>query len=178
MKALEHLHNKGVMHRDIKPENILLGKNGQVKLADFGLSIKVTSKLDRQIGTHWFMAPELIKSNKYDCKVDIWSFGIMLIEMIDGACPYSLVGGKTAMELIIRKGVPEIANKDAVDNVVKDLLRLCLKVDPKLRYTASELLDHALMKLVPENSEEKLAKLVVKVERKMNPKRCDECSVM
>ena len=180
LKALQHLHNNGFMHRDIKPENILLGKNGQVKLADFGLSTNEPSNLDREIGTYWFMAPELIESDAYDHKIDIWSLGVTLIEMIDVDYPDLNEDSDihAAAGLIIKNVIPQIENEDTVEDVVKDFLRRCLQVDSNLRHTASELLDHALMDCVTENSEKKLANLVGKFEGEMNLKCCGECSVM
>ena len=172
LQALEHLHKNGVMHRDIKPDNIIISKNGLVKLTDFGYSTQINSKLEPQIGTCWYMAPELIKSTRYDQSIDIWGLGISLIEMIDGVCPYANEDSPEVLEMIIKNGVPSLANEDETDKVVKDFLGHCLKVDPQLRYTASELLDHNLMKLVPHDTSQKLANLVtiaLKTDRKITP---------
>ena len=203
LKALKHLHNKGVMHRDIRPDNILLGKNGQVKLIDFGSSTKVT-ELHSLIGTRWFMAPELIESDVqvYDHKIDIWALGVTLIEMMDVVYPDLSEDSDihAAIKLIVESIEPQIVdnNVPVADTVVKDFLRHCLQVDPNLRPTASELLDHDLMEFALENSEEKLANLVVAAintkemendketvsslavpdEREMESKCCDKCSVM
>ena len=183
LRALEHLHENEFMHRNIRPENILLGKTGQVKVTDFHLSTNKTSNQNSQIGMRWYMAPELIESDEYDCKIDIWSLGFTLIDMMDVEHP-DLNEERdihAAIEQIIENVVPQIVNNDSVDDVVKDFLRRCLKVDPNLRCTASELLDHDLMKLVPDNCEKTVARLVVstlKDEREMKSKCCDKCSIM
>eukprot|EP00456_Euglypha_rotunda_P058819 TRINITY_DN4895_c0_g1_i3.p1 TRINITY_DN4895_c0_g1~~TRINITY_DN4895_c0_g1_i3.p1 ORF type:complete len:203 (-),score=15.46 TRINITY_DN4895_c0_g1_i3:14-622(-) len=90
--ALCHLHENKIVHRDIKAANILLTLNGMVKLTDFGIS-HVLSKADgsktRLAGSPLYMAPEVFKDTRPDFKSDIWSLGIMAIEMVDGKPPYA-----------------------------------------------------------------------------------------
>lgn len=84
--GVKFLHNLGKIHRDIKCANILLTTNGEVKLADFGVSAQLSDSMSRRasiVGSPCWMAPEIIE-NTYDFKCDIWSIGISAIEMAEG----------------------------------------------------------------------------------------------
>ncbi|KAG0075572.1 signal transducing kinase of the PAK [Podila epicladia] len=117
--GLEHLHSKGVIHRDIKSDNVLLALNGDIKLTDFGFCAQLKEsqgKRTTMVGTPYWMAPEVVTRKEYGPKVDIWSLGIMAIEMLEGEPPY----------------------------LNENPLR-CLEVDPEKRPTATELLRHPFL---------------------------------
>lgn len=91
LRALAFLHTNGVIHRDIKSDSILLSSDGRIKLSDFGFCAQISSELPKRksmVGTPYWMCPEIISRLPYDTAVDIWSFGIMVMEMVDGEPPF------------------------------------------------------------------------------------------
>jgi len=83
------MHQKKIIYRDLKPENIVLSMpdRGHLKMVDFGFSKKLNSKTSRTLtncGTPCYIAPEIIKNVPYSFEVDVWSFGVLLVEIISG----------------------------------------------------------------------------------------------
>ncbi|KAL0972975.1 hypothetical protein UPYG_G00197210 [Umbra pygmaea] len=148
LKALSVLHTQGVIHRDIKSDSILLTHDGRVKLSDFGFCAQVSKEVQRRkslVGTPYWMAPELISRLPYGPEVDIWSLGVMVIEMVDGEPPYFNEPPLKAMKMIRDNLPPKLKNLHKVSPLLKGFLDKLLVRDPIQRATANELLKHPFM---------------------------------
>eukprot|EP01100_Stratorugosa_tubuloviscum_P008653 TRINITY_DN35_c0_g3_i2.p1 TRINITY_DN35_c0_g3~~TRINITY_DN35_c0_g3_i2.p1 ORF type:complete len:490 (-),score=196.64 TRINITY_DN35_c0_g3_i2:114-1583(-) len=148
LKALSYVHSLHRMHRDIKSDNILLGEQGEVKLADFGFATQLTSKQYRRntvIGTPYWMAPELIEGHDYGAKVDVWSLGIMVREMLEGEPPYMDLPSPKALFLIITKGLPPLKRESKYSPELREFLNRCLIRDPPQRADSMDLLQHQFL---------------------------------
>ncbi|KAL6979401.1 non-specific serine,threonine protein kinase [Sarracenia purpurea var. burkii] len=167
LKALEYLHRHGHIHRDVKAGNILLDSNGVVKLADFGVSVCMFDKGDRQrsrntfVGTPCWMAPEVLQpGNGYDFKADIWSFGITALELAHGHAPFSKYPPMKVLLMTIQNAPPglDYDRDKKFSKSFKEMVAMCLVKDQTKRPTAEKLLKHSFFKHAkpPELSVKKL----------------------
>jgi len=149
LSALAWLHSNRKIHRDIKGCNILLTEDGRAKLADFGISTRISTMAGEQntvIGTPFWMAPEVIgaegSDNGYDFKADIWSLGITALEMAETRPPYADKHYIKAMTLIHQNDPPKLKHPRKWSGPFQDFLDKCLTKDPAQRSSAAELLEH------------------------------------
>lgn len=145
LRGLAYVHSMHRIHRDIKSDNILLGSDGSCKIADFGYAAQLTQEKNVRktiVGTPYWMAPELIRGQDYDQKVDIWSLGIMVMEMAEGDPPYMDFPPLRALFLITTKGIPGLKNPERWTPEFKDFVAQCLEKDAENRPTADQLLMH------------------------------------
>eukprot|EP00930_Biecheleria_cincta_P005411 TRINITY_DN10633_c0_g1_i4.p1 TRINITY_DN10633_c0_g1~~TRINITY_DN10633_c0_g1_i4.p1 ORF type:complete len:556 (+),score=110.98 TRINITY_DN10633_c0_g1_i4:233-1669(+) len=145
LKGLQYLHDGKKIHRDVKAGNILLTKEFRPKLADFGISCQLSNTWARrntQIGSPYWMAPEVIKGEAYNATADIWSLGITCIEMADCKPPYYHIPPTRAMFVISNKPPTGLADPSKASADFVDFVSASLTVKAAQRPTAQVLLKH------------------------------------
>ncbi|KZV22110.1 hypothetical protein F511_11638 [Dorcoceras hygrometricum] len=146
LKGLHYIHKLGYVHCDIKLQNILLGPNGGVKIADFGLAKRADGGKGRVSGcelrgTPLYMSPEVVCGGEQGPPADIWAIGCVVAEMITGA-PVWRCSDLAGLIMTIGVGDEVPAVPDSLSEEGKDFLAKCFVKNPSKRWTAEMLLDH------------------------------------
>ncbi|KAL2201486.1 MAP kinase-like protein [Corynascus similis CBS 632.67] len=159
LHGLTYLHSKKIIHRDIKPSNILLCRNGDVKLCDFGVSGEFGTKGDAStfIGTSYYMAPERITGQSYTITSDVWSTGITLLEVAQHRFPFPADGTEmqpraTPLDLltyIVKHPTPKLKDEPEASiywsGNFKYFIECCLEKEPARRASPWRMLEHPWM---------------------------------
>eukprot|EP01091_Cochliopodium_minus_P008335 TRINITY_DN186_c0_g1_i7.p1 TRINITY_DN186_c0_g1~~TRINITY_DN186_c0_g1_i7.p1 ORF type:complete len:776 (+),score=275.66 TRINITY_DN186_c0_g1_i7:90-2417(+) len=167
LRGLAYIHSSYRIHRDIKSDNILLNEKGEIKIADFGYAAQISKervKRNTIVGTPYWMAPELIKGEDYNQKVDVWSTGIMAMECAEGEPPYMDYPPLRALFLITTKGIPDLEEPEDWSPEFKDFIKKSLVKEPQDRPNASDLLSHPFLKKAKDR---KCMTEIVKAAKKM-----------
>ncbi|XP_044071318.1 STE20-like serine/threonine-protein kinase isoform X3 [Siniperca chuatsi] len=159
LEALSYLHENKVIHRDLKAGNILLSLDGDVKLADFGVSAKNTKTLQRRdsfIGTPYWMAPEVVmcetsKDRPYDYKADIWSLGVTLIELAQIEPPNHEMNPMRVLLKIAKSEPPTLMHPSRWSPEFSDFLRKALDKNVDNRWSTLQLLQHPFVTSVTDS---------------------------
>ena len=145
LNAIYFLHLHSIIHRDLKPENLLINENNILKLCDFGWSVKLNNnKRTTFCGTVEYMAPEIIKKQKYDESIDIWSLGVLLYELVHSYSPFYSEDSDINKigDNIIQKS---LIFKEGLSDECKDLIKKLLIRDSSQRIKIEEIYQHSFM---------------------------------
>lgn len=144
--AIKHVHDRKIIHRDLKAQNIFLTGSGEVKLGDFGIARHLQHTIQKtksMVGTPYYMAPEICENKEYSFKADIWSLGVILLEMCLLRPPFD-ANSLPVLALKISKGehypVPRNYSRE-----LRKLVTEMLQVDPGRRPSINEVLRHPLI---------------------------------
>jgi len=146
--ALQHAHRMGIIHRDVCPRNVLLDEEGRAKLIDFGLAVPKLEKL-RDVfyrgGTPSYMAPEVVRSNRYDFRTDIYAYGVSMYEIFVGRPPFSGEDGygRAGRHLGTRVIPPRELNPNIPEGLAEIIMK-ALEKEPEQRYQSMEEVVQAL----------------------------------
>ena len=157
--GLASAHDKGIVHRDLKPDNLYVCRDGRVKILDFGLAkmaAKETPGVDGAtmtqhtaagvvMGTASYMAPEQVRGGQIDARTDMFSFGVVLYEMLSGKRAFQRDSSPETMTAILKEDVPELADtKLPVAPALEKIVRRCLEKSPEQRFQSAKDLAFAL----------------------------------
>ncbi|KAG6486230.1 serine/threonine-protein kinase STY13-like [Zingiber officinale] len=138
-KGMEYVHGLGFIHRDLKSDNLLIVSDKSIKIADFGVArIEVkTEGMTPETGTYRWMAPEMIQHRPYNQKVDVYSFGIVLWELITGVLPFQNMTAVQAAFAVVNRGVRPSVPPDCLP-ALSEIMTRCWDANPDVRPSFSE----------------------------------------
>ncbi|KAI3354293.1 hypothetical protein L3Q82_018835, partial [Scortum barcoo] len=152
LEVVQFLHAQNIVHRDLKPENILLDDEMKIKLTDFGFAVQLQpGQVVKEVcGTPGYLAPEIIECSMdaghagYNTAVDIWSSGVIMYTLLAGSPPFWHRKQMLMLRMILA-GNYDFSSPEWEDrsDTVKDLISRMLVVDPRQRYTATDVLNHS-----------------------------------
>jgi len=141
-RALHYCHSKHVIHRDIKPENLLIGLEGELKIADFGWSVHAPGdRRTTMCGTLDYLPPEMVEAKPHSHHVDVWSLGVLCYEFLYGSPPFEAAGHSETYRRILKVDL-QFPEKPARSDEAKDLIRRLLRKDPADRLPLPDVLQH------------------------------------
>ncbi|CAG9464523.1 unnamed protein product [Pedinophyceae sp. YPF-701] len=141
-QALLYCHKKHIIHRDIKPENLLIGLNGELKIADFGWSVHAPSSRRHTLcGTLDYLPPEMIEGEGHDQQVDVWSLGVLCYEFLYGSPPFEAAGHSETYRRILNVDL-NYPDRTPVSDGAKSLISGLLRREPSSRMPLEEVLSH------------------------------------
>lgn len=152
LEGLNYLHSRPhpIIHRDIKSDNILVGLDGSVKITDFGYGAQLGGGFadgrESVVGTTYWMAPEVVTGKKYKTNIDVWSLGIMALEMVEGEPPYMGEPMLKALYMIAKDGRPPFKDPNSISPELRDFIEKCTIMDPAERPTAAQMLQHPFLR--------------------------------
>ena len=152
--GMAYLHSRSIIHRDLKPSNVLLSRDHRAKIADFGMSVANTGQeLTAETGTYRYMAPEVIRHESYSSNADVYSFGLVLWQLITRDAPFATMTPIQAAFAVAEGRRPDIP--PSCPSRLREIIELCWDQDshtrPSFTYVAMALADYARMAFSPAN---------------------------